>query len=269
MRATARATASSFESSPSPTVESRSTKVESPRATSSCPSRGSAAAPAARAGSGQPREGVPSAGFELVDRGCRHDPGLLAILTALASTADADANGRGDVRARGEARPRSLQPGRVGRPGLRGTRRLGPLRPAARGDLRPALLPAARGRARGRLLVRRPPDRAEADGRAATRATCRSQPVRADCATMAVRRPSDYVAPPPPSLLDAGHARLPRGSAIVRGGSLRVVFSEPIGPERDPEALARLVKTTFETLKRTDASPPSDLRHPAQIGRAG
>ena len=48
-----------------------------------------------------------------------------------------------------------------------------------------------------------------------------------------------------------GHARLPRGSAIVRGGPLRVVFSDPIGPERDPDVLASVVSRTFETLKRT------------------
>lgn len=41
-----------------------------------------------------------------------------------------------------------------------------------------------------------------------------------------------------------GHERLPRGSAIVRGGAMRVVLSDPI-PTPDKELVAR----TFETTK--------------------
>jgi 1-acyl-sn-glycerol-3-phosphate acyltransferase len=47
-----------------------------------------------------------------------------------------------------------------------------------------------------------------------------------------------------------GHARLPRGAAVVRAGPLRVVFSDPIAPGEDPDALAAAVEATFTALKR-------------------
>ena len=47
-----------------------------------------------------------------------------------------------------------------------------------------------------------------------------------------------------------GHARLPRGSPIVRAGKLRVVFSDPIPSSDDPDQLALAVEQTFSTLKR-------------------
>jgi 1-acyl-sn-glycerol-3-phosphate acyltransferase len=47
-----------------------------------------------------------------------------------------------------------------------------------------------------------------------------------------------------------GHERLPRGSAVVRAGGVRVVFSEPIANDGEPAALAERVATTFERLKR-------------------
>jgi 1-acyl-sn-glycerol-3-phosphate acyltransferase len=52
-----------------------------------------------------------------------------------------------------------------------------------------------------------------------------------------------------------GHARLPRGSAIVRGGPLRVVFAEPIPHAADEAALAERVAATFERVKADYALP--------------
>jgi 1-acyl-sn-glycerol-3-phosphate acyltransferase len=46
-----------------------------------------------------------------------------------------------------------------------------------------------------------------------------------------------------------GHDHLARGRAIVRKGQVRVVFSEPIPPSDDAEALARTVARTFATTK--------------------
>lgn len=43
-----------------------------------------------------------------------------------------------------------------------------------------------------------------------------------------------------------GHARLPRGSAFVRPGPLRVVFSEPLDAGGDDEALRARLAETFE-----------------------
>ncbi|MBI2388104.1 MAG: 1-acyl-sn-glycerol-3-phosphate acyltransferase [Deltaproteobacteria bacterium] len=45
-----------------------------------------------------------------------------------------------------------------------------------------------------------------------------------------------------------GHARLPRGSAAVRPGPIRVVFSDPL--EADDELAARLVETFEQTKSR-------------------
>ncbi len=45
------------------------------------------------------------------------------------------------------------------------------------------------------------------------------------------------------------HARLPRGSPIVRSGPMRVVFSDPIEPMGDADALAVRVAETFTRLK--------------------
>jgi 1-acyl-sn-glycerol-3-phosphate acyltransferase len=46
-----------------------------------------------------------------------------------------------------------------------------------------------------------------------------------------------------------GHGRLPRGSAVVRGGPLRVVFAEAISNDGDASALAERVAATFERVK--------------------
>ena len=46
-----------------------------------------------------------------------------------------------------------------------------------------------------------------------------------------------------------GHARLPRGSAVVRAGTMSVVFSDPIAPGDDPADLAARVAETFTRLK--------------------
>ncbi len=46
-----------------------------------------------------------------------------------------------------------------------------------------------------------------------------------------------------------GHARLPRGSPVVRAGRLKLVFSEPIPSGDDPDALAATVAQTFTELK--------------------
>jgi 1-acyl-sn-glycerol-3-phosphate acyltransferase len=50
-----------------------------------------------------------------------------------------------------------------------------------------------------------------------------------------------------------GHARLPRGSAVVRAGTLRVVFAEPIVDETQEDALAHRVAATFERAKAQHA----------------
>lgn len=50
-----------------------------------------------------------------------------------------------------------------------------------------------------------------------------------------------------------GHARLPLGSAVVRSGPVRVVFSAPLAPEADPEALRERLQATFEATKQTHA----------------
>jgi 1-acyl-sn-glycerol-3-phosphate acyltransferase len=50
-----------------------------------------------------------------------------------------------------------------------------------------------------------------------------------------------------------GHARLPRGSAFVRAGAMRVVFSEPIANDGDNDALAARVAETFERAKTEHA----------------
>jgi 1-acyl-sn-glycerol-3-phosphate acyltransferase len=50
-----------------------------------------------------------------------------------------------------------------------------------------------------------------------------------------------------------GHERLPRGSAVVRAGSMRVVFAEPIANGGDEAALAKSVAETFERVKREHA----------------
>jgi 1-acyl-sn-glycerol-3-phosphate acyltransferase len=50
-----------------------------------------------------------------------------------------------------------------------------------------------------------------------------------------------------------GHARLPRGSAVVRGGPVRVLFAEPIATDRDEAALAERVAATFERVKANHA----------------
>lgn len=47
-----------------------------------------------------------------------------------------------------------------------------------------------------------------------------------------------------------GHARLPRGSPIVRAGALRIVFSDPLPATDDPERLSARVEETFTALKR-------------------
>jgi 1-acyl-sn-glycerol-3-phosphate acyltransferase len=52
-----------------------------------------------------------------------------------------------------------------------------------------------------------------------------------------------------------GHARLPRGSAVVRGGPVRVVFAEPVAPDSDEAALAGRVTATFERVKADHALP--------------
>lgn len=54
-----------------------------------------------------------------------------------------------------------------------------------------------------------------------------------------------------------GHARLPRGSAVVRRGPMRVVFSDPIAPNDDPAELAAQVTETFTRLKKEYALPDS------------
>jgi hypothetical protein len=46
-----------------------------------------------------------------------------------------------------------------------------------------------------------------------------------------------------------GHERLPRGSAVVRAGPVRVVFAEPIPNCRDDVSLADRVRDTFERVK--------------------
>lgn len=68
---------------------------------------------------------------------------------------------------------------------------------------------------------------------------------------MAARRPIVCVT------LIGGHARMPRGSAVVRPGPMRVVFSEPIPVrEADPEdeearaTLKARIAATFERAKR-------------------
>jgi 1-acyl-sn-glycerol-3-phosphate acyltransferase len=52
-----------------------------------------------------------------------------------------------------------------------------------------------------------------------------------------------------------GHDRLGRGRAIVRKGRVRVVFSAPIPPDDDGEALARTVARTFATTKAEHQLP--------------
>lgn len=52
------------------------------------------------------------------------------------------------------------------------------------------------------------------------------------------------------STVIGGHELLPRGGAIVRRGTVRVIFSEPIPPSDDAEALARAVVDTFEMTKK-------------------
>ena len=82
---------------------------------------------------------------------------------------------------------------------------------------------------------------------------------------MGLERPPDYVPPPPAAARDIARAlrtmvtdvvphfaraRLPRGSAIVRAGPLRVVFAEPIEDAGTEEAeLAERVAKTFERVK--------------------
>jgi len=46
-----------------------------------------------------------------------------------------------------------------------------------------------------------------------------------------------------------GHARLPRGSAVVRAGKIRVVFGEPIDNGGDEGALGEQVAARFEEIK--------------------
>ncbi|MGZ3420659.1 MAG: lysophospholipid acyltransferase family protein [Polyangiales bacterium] len=53
-----------------------------------------------------------------------------------------------------------------------------------------------------------------------------------------------------------GHARMPRGSAWVRAGKIRVVFSEPIDNDGDAEHLAEAVATTFDRIKDEWSSRP-------------
>ena len=50
-----------------------------------------------------------------------------------------------------------------------------------------------------------------------------------------------------------GHARLPRGSAVVRAGRIRVVFAAPIANDGDEGALAERVAASFEETKRAHA----------------
>lgn len=52
-----------------------------------------------------------------------------------------------------------------------------------------------------------------------------------------------------------GHARLPRGSAVVRGGTMSVVFSDPIAPGEDATDLATRVAETFTRLKEEYSRP--------------
>lgn len=52
-----------------------------------------------------------------------------------------------------------------------------------------------------------------------------------------------------------GHARLPRGSPVVRSGPIRVVFSDPIPPADDPDALALDVARTFTRIKEGSYHP--------------
>jgi 1-acyl-sn-glycerol-3-phosphate acyltransferase len=46
-----------------------------------------------------------------------------------------------------------------------------------------------------------------------------------------------------------GHERLPRGSAVVRAGRMRVVFAEPIANDGDEAVLATRVAETFDRVK--------------------
>jgi 1-acyl-sn-glycerol-3-phosphate acyltransferase len=57
-----------------------------------------------------------------------------------------------------------------------------------------------------------------------------------------------------------GHARMPRGSAFVREGTVRVVFSEPMPPTEDEAAITARVAATFEETKRAFGLPTIALR---------
>jgi 1-acyl-sn-glycerol-3-phosphate acyltransferase len=46
-----------------------------------------------------------------------------------------------------------------------------------------------------------------------------------------------------------GHERMPRGSAIVRAGPMRILFSEPLACARDATSVAAAVVRTFEQHK--------------------
>jgi 1-acyl-sn-glycerol-3-phosphate acyltransferase len=52
-----------------------------------------------------------------------------------------------------------------------------------------------------------------------------------------------------------GHACLPRGSAVVRPGTIRVAFAELLEGDRDEEALASRIAETFERTKAAHAAP--------------
>jgi 1-acyl-sn-glycerol-3-phosphate acyltransferase len=50
-----------------------------------------------------------------------------------------------------------------------------------------------------------------------------------------------------------GHDRMPRGSPFVRGGPLRIVFSEPLAVPPEAESIADAIIRTFERTKREHA----------------
>jgi 1-acyl-sn-glycerol-3-phosphate acyltransferase len=103
---------------------------------------------------------------------------------------------------------------------------------------RPAILRAAERVARGECLLVSPEGTRSVDGQLL--------PMKRGAFLLAAASTRPIVC----VTVVGGHRLMPRGSAVARAGTIRVVFSEPLPHDADETALADRVAATFEATKR-------------------
>jgi 1-acyl-sn-glycerol-3-phosphate acyltransferase len=106
---------------------------------------------------------------------------------------------------------------------------------------RPAVAGAAERVARGECVLVSPEGTRSADGRLL--------PMKRGAFLLAVASTRPVVC----VTVIGGHGLMPRGSAVARAGTIRVAFSDPIPSDKNEDALAARVASTFETTKRERA----------------